>query len=260
MKSVVFPPDLCVTTHVLADHFKVLAASDFRARKNMSEMALSIVLYSNLDKDFAVHDIFVETRFGIWHPTILHVLHKRERTQLEGLFMKAWYEGRFRKSSFRWRNEYVRYWKTHPKEYVPRLRSSAHRMFYKFQNNIEKAVKKSIHNPDQEVLDAVVTYKYLFRNRFHESGNEVASSVRKIPRRNTQVPREPEVMEGQNADEILRCMVTGAELAGSCDYQALVQMGTSLKVRRSVNAILEECMDIEDGEVSSLVFSNLPQH
>ncbi|QDS74579.1 hypothetical protein FKW77_008216 [Venturia effusa] len=238
---VVYPPELGITKQDLVDHFPILAKHNFRARKNMPEKAQFIIFFSNMDKDHSVHDIFTETRGALWIILIASVLYKRPQAEIERLFIKAWYEGRFRKHSFRWRVEYARFWAAHPTEYMPRLTRGLRRKFEQFQKKIEQAVKDSMNMPDKEVLDCAKTYRYLFRNRILGTDDGADAEARKISR-SSDLPND--------LSRALHSMVTDDEFQKACDYQALVKMGTDPQFSNGVQQlIVDECMEEGDEDI-----------
>lgn len=205
----------------------------------MPEICQFIIFFGNMDKDHSVHGIFTETRIALWIPLIACILYKRTRTELECLFMKAWYEGCFRKQSFQWRIEYAHYWASNPTEYLPRLNRDLRRKFDKFQTKIEKAIKDAMDKQDDEnILDCAKTYRYLFRNRFLTVDNGAGAEARKIPRSTEEV---------QNSEDVQRSIVSKAEFEAACDYNALISMGSDPKMSNGVQEmLLDECM--QDGD------------
>ncbi|KAE9961408.1 hypothetical protein BLS_002157, partial [Venturia inaequalis] len=240
--TVVYPPELGITKQVLVDNLPTLVAANFRARKTMPEVCQFIIFFGNMDKDYSIHDIFTETRVALWIPIIAFVLYQRPRTELERLFMKAWYEGRFRKHSFQWRIEYARYWASNPTAYMPRLSRDLRRKFDKFQAKIEKTIQESMEKQDdKDILDCAKTYRYLFRNRFLAAENVSDVEARKIP-------RWADV--SKDSEDVQKSMLSKDQFEAACNFDALVSMGSDPRMSSAVQAMLvDDCMEEGDEDI-----------
>ncbi|QDS74269.1 hypothetical protein FKW77_003279 [Venturia effusa] len=151
-----------ITLQVLDDNFLTLVRVDFIAEKCLPVQALQIMLLSDQDGWFSVSPKLNTVRILTWHILNYERLGKM-RSEGELLFCRALFEGYEFPHQFRHRDAFVRWWKNHPGEYLPRF--AGEKKWRQFKNIgktletlIEEAAKKG---QDMEVSNARRFFKML---------------------------------------------------------------------------------------------------